>query len=74
MLDVIYVASKLGKPVLAEGPTGSGKTELAQVVAIAAATHIERIPKRPTRTSAAGQEESRPTILPWKNRPDLSSV
>jgi MoxR-like ATPase len=43
MLNVIYVASKLGKPILAEGPPGSGKTELARVVAIAAGTHIERL-------------------------------
>jgi len=43
MLNVIYMASKLGKPILAEGPLGSGKTELARVVTIAAETHIERL-------------------------------
>jgi MoxR-like ATPase len=31
------------KPVLAEGPPGSGKTELAKVVALAANTNIERL-------------------------------
>ena len=31
------------KPVLAEGPPGSGKTELAKVVALAADTSIERL-------------------------------
>ncbi len=43
MLNVIYLASKLGKPILAEGPPGSGKTELARVVAVVAETHIERL-------------------------------
>lgn len=43
LLNVIYLAAKLGKPILAEGPPGSGKTELARVVTIAAETHIERL-------------------------------
>ena len=30
---VVYLASKLQKPVLVEGPAGVGKTELAKVVA-----------------------------------------
>jgi replication-associated recombination protein RarA len=32
-LKVIYLAAQMQKPVLAEGPPGSGKTELAKVVA-----------------------------------------
>ncbi len=32
---VVYLASKLNKPVLVEGPAGVGKTELAKVVAAA---------------------------------------
>lgn len=32
---VVYLATKLGKPVLVEGPAGVGKTELAKVVASA---------------------------------------
>jgi MoxR-like ATPase len=43
LLNIIYLAAKLGKPILAEGPPGSGKTELARVVTIAAETHIERL-------------------------------
>jgi MoxR-like ATPase len=42
-LKVIYLAAQMQKPVLAEGPPGSGKTELAKVVALAAGTSIERL-------------------------------
>ena len=30
---VVFLATKLGKPLLVEGPAGVGKTELAKVVA-----------------------------------------
>ena len=42
-LKVVFLAAKMQKPVLIEGPPGSGKTELARVVAIAADTQIERL-------------------------------
>jgi len=42
-LKVIYLAAQMQKPVLAEGPPGSGKTELAKVVALAANASIERL-------------------------------
>lgn len=42
-LKVVFLAAKMQKPVLIEGPPGSGKTELARVVAIAAGTQIERL-------------------------------
>jgi MoxR-like ATPase len=42
-LKVIFLASRMQKPLLIEGPPGSGKTELARVVALAANTNIERL-------------------------------
>jgi MoxR-like ATPase len=43
MVQVVYLAAKLQKPLLLEGPAGSGKTQLAVSVAHAAGTHIERL-------------------------------
>ena len=43
MTQVVFLAAKLQKPLLLEGPAGSGKTQLAVSVAQAAGTHIERL-------------------------------
>jgi len=39
----VYLAAKLHKPLLLEGPAGSGKTQLAYAVADAADTSVERL-------------------------------
>jgi len=40
---VVYLATKLGKPVLIEGPAGVGKTELAKVVSTALGIEMIRL-------------------------------
>jgi MoxR-like ATPase len=39
----VYLAAQLHKPLLLEGPAGSGKTQLAYAVAEAADTSVERL-------------------------------
>jgi MoxR-like ATPase len=41
--STVYVAARLQKPLLLEGPAGSGKTQLAYAVADAADTRVERL-------------------------------
>jgi MoxR-like ATPase len=42
-LEVVYLAARMHKPLLVEGPPGCGKTELAYAVAAAANTTVERL-------------------------------
>ncbi len=42
-LEIVYLAARMRKPLLVEGPPGCGKTELAYAVALAAGTVVERL-------------------------------
>jgi hypothetical protein len=42
-LEVVFLAARMHKPLLVEGPPGCGKTELAYAVAAAANTVVERL-------------------------------
>ena len=42
-ITTVYLAARLQKPLLLEGPAGSGKTQLAYAVAEAAETAVERL-------------------------------
>src|SRR5579859_4969033 len=42
-LEVAYLAARMQKPLLVEGPPGCGKTELAYAIAAAAETVVERL-------------------------------
>ena len=42
-LEVVYLAARMQKPLLVEGPPGCGKTELAYAVPEAAGTFVERL-------------------------------
>src|SRR5262245_20952119 len=42
-LEILYLASRMHRPVLIEGPPGCGKTELAYAIASAVGTLVERV-------------------------------
>src|ERR1022692_4266551 len=61
---VVYLAAELGKPVLVEGPAGTGKTQLAKSVAQAAGKRLIRL------QCYEGLDESK-AIYEWDYRRQL---
>lgn len=65
--QVVYLADRLNKPVLAEGPAGVGKTELAKAVASATGRKLVRL------QCYEGLDESR-ALYEWNYRKQLLRI
>jgi MoxR-like ATPase len=64
---VVYLADRLGKPVLVEGPAGVGKTELAKAVAAAIGARLIRL------QCYEGLDESK-AIYEWNYKKQLLRI
>src|SRR5262245_62214802 len=54
---VVHLATELGKPVLVEGPAGTGKTQLAKSAALAAGKPLIRL------QCYEGLDDSKPRVF-----------
>jgi len=70
MTQVVFLAAKLQKPLLLEGPAGSGKTQLALSVAAAGGTHVERLQcyRGVTEDKAIGASMRDSSVSTWSSR------
>ncbi|MCU1489624.1 MAG: ATPase [Acidimicrobiaceae bacterium] len=64
---VVYLAAQLGKPVLVEGPAGTGKTELAKSLAAATSSRLIRL------QCYEGLDESK-ALYEWNYRKQLLRI
>ena len=79
-LEVVYLAARMRKPLLVEGPPGCGKTELAYAVAAAANTVVERLQcyvgiteEKGHRKIRRGTAEALPGHASLQPRPELGA-
>src|SRR6201995_4758749 len=63
----VFLADALGKPLLVEGPAGTGKTELAKAVATAAGAGLVRL------QCYEGLDEAR-ALYEWNYRKQLLAI
>jgi MoxR-like ATPase len=64
---VVHLASRLGKPVLVEGPAGTGKTELAKTVAAVTGSRLIRL------QCYEGMDEAK-ALYEWDYRKQLLAI
>src|SRR3984893_2332572 len=72
LVQIIWLATKMQKPILVEGPPGTGKTYLAQAFAAAAGTDLIRVQcfEGISEKQAIGSfDESLPRLYPLKHVP-----
>ena len=67
LATVVFLGDALGKPILLEGPAGTGKTELAKAVAEAAGADLVRL------QCYEGLDEAR-ALYEWNYRKQLLRI
>lgn len=67
LATVVYLGDALGKPIMLEGPAGTGKTELAKAVAQAAGANLVRL------QCYEGLDEAR-ALYEWNYRKQLLRI
>jgi MoxR-like ATPase len=72
----VYLGERLGKPVLIEGPAGTGKTELAKSVAVATGTRLIRLQcyEGLDESKALYEWDYRKQLLRMQSRPDAAQA
>jgi hypothetical protein len=67
-LKVLYLAGKMEKPLLVEGPAGSGKTELAYAMGAATFSEIRVTPSRTPPLTGKSPPSTNGARASWKSK------